>query len=449
MLGVFFYLIFMIPLCLLANSWWLIQNLILGFVLVLFSSVPYFFFFCGLGYFFGCDYLSFGLLLLSFWICGLMIMASESICRVDYYFNYFLVMVVILLLTLCCTFSSVELFSFYLFFEGSLIPTLFIILGWGYQPERLQAGMYLLFYTLMGSLPLFLGIFYLYNLSCSMYFSLLLVSCGSFGMGTMFYFCMVMAFLISMPMFFFHLWLPSAHVEAPVSGSMILAGVLLKLGGYGLFRIYFVLFYDYLSFGMIWFCISMVGGFLVSLVCLRQTDLKSLIAYSSVAHMGLVIGGMMTVNYWGFSGSYSLMIGHGLCSSALFSLANICYERTGSRSMLINSGMMAFMPSMALWWFLLSACMMASPPSLNLVGEICLLNSLVGWSFLSMLMLVFISFFSACYSLYMFSYVQHGVNYSGTYSCVSGYSREYLMLFLHWFPLNFLVLSVDYFIFWL
>nr|URX54027.1 NADH dehydrogenase subunit 4 [Neotermes cubanus] len=437
--------IFLIPLCFLGGGWWLIHSLFFVVTFLFFLVFPSFMGWGNLGYMFGCDYISYGLIMLSFWICVLMIMASESIFRSVFYPGLFLFFVVLLVIMLFCTFGSTNFFSFYLFFESSIVPTVFIILGWGYQPERLQAGIYLLFYTLLASLPMLVGIFYVYDFLGSV--SLFLLGEFEFLSGLL-YFCLIFAFLVSMPMFLVHLWLPKAHVEAPVSGSMILAGVLLKLGGYGLLRISPVLV-NFFSSGFIWISISLVGGVLVSLTCMRQTDLKSLIAYSSVAHMGIVIGGIMTMSYWGFCGSFTLMVAHGLCSSGLFCLANISYERLGSRSLLVSRGMLSLMPSMSFWWFMLSACNMAAPPSLNLLGELSLLNSLISWSWLSMLFLVFLSFFSAAYTLYLFSYSQHGSYYSGLYSCSLGYSREFLLMFLHWFPLNFFIVSGDVVMLWL
>nr|WAX39280.1 NADH dehydrogenase subunit 4 [Bundoksia longissima] len=447
MLKFLIFLIFLIPLCFLFNSWWMIQSMLFLLCFLFMFSMSNMFYWGNLSYLFGNDLISFGLVLLSLWICVLMLMASESIFRYDYYNNLFLFIVMVLSIMLYCTFSSLSLFSFYLFFEGSLIPTLFLILGWGYQPERLQAGIYLLFYTLLASLPLLVGMFYVYSYLGLLYIPLFMnnIYVNNY---ILFYLCMIMAFLVKMPMFLVHLWLPKAHVEAPVSGSMILAGVLLKLGGYGMLRVFMILTAFY-KFNYIMISISLVGGMIVSLICMRQTDLKSLIAYSSVAHMGIVIGGLMTLNYWGFCGTYILMIAHGLCSSGLFCLVNISYERLSSRSLLINKGLMSFMPSMTMWWFLLSSCNMAAPPSLNLLGEISLLNSLIGWSWFTMYTLIFLSFFSAAYTLYMYSYSQHGLYYSGIYSCSLGYSREYLLLFLHWFPLNLMILSSDIVSFWL
>nr|AVN67640.1 NADH dehydrogenase subunit 4 [Parcoblatta divisa] len=446
MLKFLVFMLFMIPMCFIYKFWWMIQCLLflLSFMFMLMFS--YYFCWGGISYLFGCDYISFGLILLSLWICILMIMASESVYNHMYFSSFFLVILLFLLIMLYCTFSSMNLFSFYLFFESSLIPTLFLILGWGYQPERLQAGIYLLFYTLLASLPMLVCIMYIYDYWGLVDFSLvgIMMNCN-----IMMYLGMILAFLVKMPMFMVHLWLPKAHVEAPVSGSMILAGVLLKLGGYGLLRVYIMLIPMGMKLNYFWISISLVGGMLVSLICMRQTDLKALIAYSSVAHMGIVIGGLMTLFYWGFCGSYTLMIAHGLCSSGLFCLANISYERLGSRSLLINKGLMNFMPSMAMWWFLLSSCNMAAPPSLNLLGEISLLNSLIGWSWLTMLMLVLLSFFSAAYTLYLFSYSQHGMIYSGIYCCSLGYTREFLLLFLHWFPLNLLILKGDIIMLWM
>nr|APX40754.1 NADH dehydrogenase subunit 4 [Entomoscelis adonidis] len=444
MMKFIFSLLFMIPLCFNGN-YWLVQWVFFILTFIFMSNFSFNFMFINISYILGMDLLSFMLILLSFWICSLMILASEKLFKVNYYYSLFMFMMVILMFSLYLTFSSMNLFVFYLFFEISLIPTLILIIGWGYQPERIEAGVYLLFYTLLMSLPMMILIFYFYMKFNTLSFLMF----NYFGGSIFMYLCLNMVFFVKMPMFFIHLWLPKAHVEAPVAGSMILAGIMLKLGGYGLLR-FMILFMD-MSFkiNMIIFNISLIGGFFVALICIRQSDIKSLIAYSSVSHMALVLAGIMSLNMWGFWGALVMMLAHGLCSSGLFCLANITYERLGSRSLYLNKGLLNLMPNLTLWWFLLCSSNMAAPPSMNLMGEIMLINSLVGFSSLSMLFLSFLSFFGAVYSLFLYSYIQHGMYYSGKYSFYQGFEREYLLLFLHWFPLNILILKGEYLSLWI
>nr|YP_010627156.1 NADH dehydrogenase subunit 4 [Mecodina praecipua]WBK26847.1 NADH dehydrogenase subunit 4 [Mecodina praecipua] len=438
-------MIFMIPFCFKKNMFWMVQMVLFFMMFMFMNMMMEFNLFCNMSYMMSCDIISYGLILLSVWISILMIMASENLMKMNFYINFFLFNIIFLLIMLYLTFSVMNMFMFYLFFEGSLVPILMLIVGWGYQPERIKAGMYLLFYTLFVSLPLLMGIFYVFNeMNSMMIYFLKFININMY----LLYFSMIMAFLVKMPMYFVHLWLPKAHVEAPVSGSMILAGIMLKLGGYGMLRLMIFLQQINMKLNYISIVISLVGGFYISLKCFCQVDIKSLIAYSSVAHMSMVISGIMIMNYWGFLGSYIMMIGHGLCSSGMFCLANISYERLHSRSLYINKGMMNFMPSMSLWWFLLMSSNMAAPPSLNLMGEISLINSLISWSWISMIMLMLISFFSAGYSLYLYSYIQHGKFYSGIYSYYTGVSREYLLLLLHWLPLNLMVVKIDYSMIW-
>nr|QGN05592.1 NADH dehydrogenase subunit 4 [Lucanus maculifemoratus taiwanus] len=444
MVKILMMLVFMTPLSFLGLSFWFNQCVYLSMILIFIIHLNMGSWFSSVSYVWGIDMLSFMMILLSFWICSLMIMASEGVFKSKYYYQLFLFVLLILLFSLVCTFSSMNLFVFYLFFEFSLIPTLILIIGWGYQPERIQAGVYLLFYTLMASLPMMISIFYYYSIYGTLDFFFM------FGVNYfMFYICMSLVFFVKIPMYFVHLWLPKAHVEASVAGSMILAGIMLKLGGYGLLRLMPFMLKVAMKVNIIFVIISLVGGFYVSLMCIRQSDVKALIAYSSVAHMGLVLSGIMTLNCWGISGSLVMMVAHGLCSSGLFCLANISYERLGSRSFFLNKGLINLMPSMSLWWFLLCSSNMAAPPSLNLLGEIMLINSIISWSFTCMFFLALISFFSAAYSLFLYAYSQHGKIFMGMYSLSFGKAREYLLLFMHWFPLNLIVLKGEFVMSWL
>nr|ALO77595.1 NADH deshydrogenase subunit 4 [Scraptia sp. SCR01] len=417
-------------------SFWMVQWVWFILMFLFMKNYVFSFEYLYLSMNFGIDLLSFYMILLSFWICSLMILASEKIKFFNNSKEFFLLSMAILMISLFLAFSSLNLFYFYLFFEVSLVPTLFLIMGWGYQPERLQAGVYLLFYTMFASLPMMISIFMSYKINKSLEFVYLQEDI----FNLMIYFSMNLVFFIKIPMFMLHLWLPKAHVEAPVSGSMILAGIMLKLGGYGLMRVFFMFMNLGKMMNLYLISLSLVGGFMVSLICLIQVDMKSLVAYSSVAHMGLALSGILTLNYWGFQGCLVMMIAHGLCSSGLFSIVNISYERVFSRSLYLNKGMINLIPSVSLWWFLLVSSNMAAPPSLNLLGEIMLINSILSFLIMMCFFLMLISFFSAVYSLYLYSFSQHG-KINLFFGLSMGYVREFLLLILHWLPLNILILN--------
>nr|QCQ20638.1 NADH dehydrogenase subunit 4 [Callinectes sapidus]QCQ20677.1 NADH dehydrogenase subunit 4 [Callinectes sapidus] len=435
---------FLVPLLLLMkfNTEWKVIQVGMFFTSFLLSANCYHnFYLYNMGFNLGMDSISYIMIMLSFWVVSLILISSLKIKKLMNFDTSFVTVNIMLLVFLLLTFSSMDYLMFYISFEASLIPTLILILGWGYQPERVQAGIYMLFYTLAFSLPLLVSLLIYYSVSGSLVISLSGNMSGESYLMKIWYISSVLAFLVKLPMFTFHLWLPKAHVEAPIAGSMILAGVLLKLGGYGLIRVLPMFQESNKEFCWLWVSLSIMGGVYISLVCLRQVDMKSLIAYSSVVHMSLVLCGVVIFSWWGLAGCVILMVGHGLCSSGLFCLANMVYERTGSRSLMVNKGLLSFMPSMGLWWFLLSVSNMASPPSLNLMGEIMLILTMVSWSKLTILGISLLSFFSASYTLYMYSLSQHGVFYSSLYSCCSGKVNEYLSLILHWLPLNILIMN--------
>nr|YP_010983045.1 NADH dehydrogenase subunit 4 [Haemaphysalis warburtoni]WOH23034.1 NADH dehydrogenase subunit 4 [Haemaphysalis warburtoni] len=389
---------------------------------------------------FGVDLMSVMMILLTIWISLLMMMASKyNQVSDNKNFTFYLVLMMFLLI-LC--FSVMNLLFFYFFFESVLFPIIMMIFGWGSQPERLQAGFYMLMYTLFGSLPMLVMIL-IFKKTSLMYMYLMWQEIQMGG----FFLLMIMGFLVKIPVFFMHLWLPKAHVEAPIAGSMILAGVLLKLGIYGLFRFKHFYFIEILSMSYLLMIVSIWGSVMVSIYCLFQVDMKSLIAYSSVCHMGVVFSGSINFLFLSSYGSLLLMIGHGLCSSGMFCLANFIYERFYTRSMILVKGLMKIFPSLSLWWFLFSIVNMSAPLTMNLFGELFLCLSILKLSMLFMIPIMILIFMSACYSIYMYSYLNHGEGWI-SWSCANINIREYYLLFLHLFPMIFWFVKIEFFSKW-
>nr|YP_001531186.1 NADH dehydrogenase subunit 4 [Stylephorus chordatus]BAF91457.1 NADH dehydrogenase subunit 4 [Stylephorus chordatus]BAF91470.1 NADH dehydrogenase subunit 4 [Stylephorus chordatus] len=392
------------------------------------------------------DPLSTPLLILSCWLLPLMILASqnhiapEPINRQRMY----LTLLITLQLFLIMAFGATEMILFYVMFEATLIPTLLIITRWGNQAERLNAGTYFLFYTLAGSLPLLVALLMLQNDTGTLSLLVLHYTKPLFLLtygDKLWWAACLLAFLVKMPLYGMHLWLPKAHVEAPVAGSMVLAAVLLKLGGYGMMRLMVML--EPLSKEMIYpfMALALWGVIMTGSICLRQTDLKSLIAYSSVSHMGLVAGGILIQTPWGFTGALVLMIAHGLASSALFCLANTNYERTHSRVMVLARGLQMVLPLMATWWFTASLANLALPPLPNLMGELMILTSLFSWSMWTLVLTGSGTLITAAYSLYMFLMTQRGPIPQHIIALSPSFTREHLLISLHLIPLLMLILK--------
>lgn len=432
MIKVLLYIIIIIPMGFIDFSW-LLSQIIYLFLYMIFLVSGSNYFFRKISYFLGIDTFSYNLILLGFLVRSYIVISISNSPNI-YLFMFINLNLIIFLLVI---FSSINFLYIYISFEFVLVPLLLLILGWGYQPERLIAGLYLFFYTVLVSLPLLILILILYNNVGCLFFDYLIFNSNFL----LIHLILILVFIVKLPIFLVHFWLPKAHVQAPVSGSIILAGLILKIGGYGLIRTIYIYEYIYINYSYIWFSLSIIGSFLIGILCLIQGDIKCLIAYSSISHIGIVIIGLITIRKWGLIGSYLLILGHGFCSSGLFYIANLFYIRTGSRRFYINKGLISYIPRCSIILFMFCSFNISCPPRINFISELIILRSIMMYWWFSLIFFIGISFLCACFRYYLYRYSQHGT-FHNLYRFSSINLIEFLCLFIHLIPLFFYPLII-------
>lgn len=321
-------------------------------------------------------------------------------------FLYYFLFILIIFLTL--TFFVGSFLLFYLFFEFILIPTFILILGWGYRPNRVQASFYIVFYTLFRSLPLLVYLFSLLTTNNRLIFLFSVFNTTINSSINYWWLFIVLVFIVKLPLFFLHVWLPKAHVDAPLLGSMLLAGVLLKLGGYGLYKIILFSYISFKDYLLVFNCFSILGALFMAFVCIRQVDIKRVVAYSSVVHIGPVFRSFILLTYSGLLGGYWLIICHGLCSICLFYVLNIVYFWLGRRNIFVVRGGLLYTPFFSFVWFLYCICNIGFPPRFNFFSELVIVFNLIYFREIFFCVFFVLLMLRGFYNIIIYLYFNHG-----------------------------------------
>ena len=366
----------------------------------------------GINYQIGIDGISLWIVLLTTFLTPICILASWN--SVEKSISGFMIALLVLETAMIGVFCALDMFLFFVFWESILIPMYFLIGIWGGR-RRIYATIKFVLYTMVGSALMFVGILYLYFQNNNSFDLLQLYGLASSiapEKQKLLFLAFFIAFAIKVPLFPFHTWLPDAHVEAPTAGSVILAGVLLKMGTYGIVRFCLPLFpVGVVAYTPLIVTLSVIGIVYGALVAMVQPDLKKLVAYSSVSHLGFVVLGLFALNDQGVQGAILQMVNHGLSTGALFLIVGMIYERRHTRMISDFGGLSKSMPVFAVFFMIVTLSSIGLPGLNGFVGEfMILLGSFVSGKFSRIYVVIATSgvVFTAVYMLWMFQRVMFG-----------------------------------------